>query len=63
VSIKVYAYTKGGGVILGTAGFLTALIGWIYIYLPETKGLSIEEMDLVFAKRRGCADEVEAVQE
>ena len=60
MSIKVYAYSRGGGVMLGTAVFLTVLVIWIWGCLPETRGLSIEEMDAVFAKRRGC-DESEVV--
>jgi len=59
VSIKLYAYTEGSGVILATAGFLSLLVGWIWQYLPETRGLSIEEMDEVFAKRRNCRESID----
>jgi len=38
------------------AGFLAAGIAWVYFVIPETKGKTLEEMDMVFGSRTGERD-------
>ncbi|KAH8892409.1 general substrate transporter [Thozetella sp. PMI_491] len=38
------------------AGFVIAGAVWVWIFLPETKNMSLEEMDRVFASRNGERD-------
>ncbi|KAF7555418.1 hypothetical protein G7046_g6568 [Stylonectria norvegica] len=40
------------------ACFLAASIVWIYFFLPETKGVTLEEMDRVFGSRTGEEDAI-----
>ncbi len=44
------------GTYIFFAGFLAASIVWLYFYLPETKGATLEEMDRVFGSRTGEED-------
>ncbi|KAF4976260.1 hypothetical protein FZEAL_7049 [Fusarium zealandicum] len=44
------------GTYIFFAGFLAASIAWIYFYLPETKGATLEDMDRVFGSRTGEQD-------
>ena len=44
------------GTYIFFAGFLTAGIAWVWFFLPETKGASLEEMDAVFGSRAGEMD-------
>ncbi|TLD33099.1 hypothetical protein PspLS_00090 [Pyricularia sp. CBS 133598] len=44
------------GTYIFFAGFLAAGIAWIYFYLPETKDVSLEEMDRVFGSHTGAED-------
>ncbi|KAI9924859.1 hypothetical protein ASPWEDRAFT_155105 [Aspergillus wentii DTO 134E9] len=44
------------GTYIFFAGFLAASIVWIYFFLPETKGVSLEEMDRVFGSHSGAED-------
>ncbi|KAH6900458.1 general substrate transporter [Thelonectria olida] len=46
------------GTYIFFAGFLAASIVWIYFYLPETKGVTLEEMDRVFGSRTGEEDAI-----
>ena len=51
VCIKMYPYLidlPNGGVYFLTAGLLTLFLIWIILFLPETKGLALEEVDLAF---------------
>ena len=51
VSIKIYPYIIGlsnGGLYFVSAGLLTLFLVWIVIFLPETKGLGLEDVDLAF---------------
>jgi hypothetical protein len=51
VAIKMYPYLidlPNGGVYYLTAGLLTLFLIWIIVFLPETKGLGLEEVDLAF---------------
>lgn len=36
--------------------FCLILIVWVYFYVPETKGLRIEEMDKIFGENKGAED-------
>lgn len=38
------------------AGFLAAGIVWVYFVIPETKGKTLEEMDMVFGSQTGERD-------
>ncbi|KAI5467512.1 general substrate transporter [Mariannaea sp. PMI_226] len=44
------------GTYIFFSGFLAASIAWIYFYLPETKGATLEEMDQIFGSRTGEED-------
>lgn len=44
------------GTYIFFAVFLAASIVWIYFFLPETKGATLEEMDRVFKSRSGETD-------
>jgi len=44
------------GTYIFFAGFLAAGIVWVWFFLPETKGASLEEMDRVFDSRAGEKD-------
>ncbi|KAJ6103438.1 hypothetical protein N7486_005865 [Penicillium sp. IBT 16267x] len=44
------------GTYIFFAGFLAVGIAWVYFYLPETKGTSLEEMDRVFKSNTGERD-------
>jgi hypothetical protein len=44
------------GTYIFFAGFLLVGIGWVWFFLPETKGASLEEMDRVFKSNAGEAD-------
>lgn len=44
------------GTYIFFAVFLAASIVWIYFFLPETKGATLEEMDRVFKSRSGEMD-------
>jgi hypothetical protein len=44
------------GTYIFFAVFLAASILWIYFFLPETKGATLEEMDRVFKSRSGETD-------
>ncbi|OQE13538.1 hypothetical protein PENFLA_c046G10295 [Penicillium flavigenum] len=44
------------GTYIFFAVFLAASIVWIYFFLPETKGATLEEMDRVFKSRLGETD-------
>jgi hypothetical protein len=46
------------GTYIFFAGFLAASIVWIYFFLPETKGATLEEMDRVFGSRTGEEDAI-----
>ncbi|KAJ3104817.1 hypothetical protein HK100_003997, partial [Physocladia obscura] len=52
VGIKVtplmIANIPGGGVFWIYGSFLFAFVVWIFFFLPETKGIPLEEMDVVF---------------
>ncbi|KAI5358152.1 Putative major facilitator, sugar transporter, major facilitator superfamily [Septoria linicola] len=45
------------GTYIFFAVFLAAGILWVYIYLPETKGATLEDMDRVFGSRTGEEDQ------
>jgi MFS family permease len=44
------------GTYIFFAGFLAAGIAWVWFFLPETMGRSLEEMDAVFGSRAGVVD-------
>lgn len=44
------------GTYIFFAVFLAVGIAWVYFYLPETKGTSLEEMDRVFKSNTGERD-------
>jgi hypothetical protein len=44
------------GTYIFFAVFLAASIVWIYFFLPETKGATLEEMDRVFKSHSGETD-------
>ncbi|KAL4769114.1 general substrate transporter [Aspergillus nidulans var. acristatus] len=44
------------GTYIWFAGFLTVGIFWVWFFLPETKGTTLEEMDQVFKSRTGAED-------
>jgi hypothetical protein len=44
------------GTYIWFAGFLTVGIFWVWFFLPETKGATLEEMDQVFKSRTGAED-------
>jgi hypothetical protein len=44
------------GTYLFFAVFLGAGIVWVWLYLPETKGATLEDMDRVFGSRTGEQD-------
>ncbi|CBF83132.1 hypothetical protein AN3233.2 [Aspergillus nidulans FGSC A4] len=44
------------GTYIWFAGFLTVGIFWVWFFLPETKGATLEEMDRVFKSRTGAED-------
>jgi hypothetical protein len=44
------------GTYIFFAVFLAVSIVWIYFFLPETKGATLEEMDRVFKSRSGETD-------
>lgn len=44
------------GTYIFFAGFLAAGIAWVWFFLPETKGATLEEMDRVFDSRAGEKD-------
>ncbi|KAJ6026498.1 uncharacterized protein N7446_004904 [Penicillium canescens] len=44
------------GTYIFFAGFLLVGIAWVWFFLPETKGASLEEMDRVFKSNAGEAD-------
>lgn len=46
------------GTYIFFAVFLAAGIVWVWFCLPETKGISLEEMDLAFNSRSGEADAI-----
>ncbi|KAK7431258.1 hypothetical protein QQZ08_002299 [Neonectria magnoliae] len=46
------------GTYIFFAGFLAASIVWVYFYLPETKGVTMEEMDRVFGSHTGEEDAI-----
>ena len=51
VSIKMYPYLMDlpyGGIYFLSAGLLTLFLVWIVFFLPETKGLHLEDVDLAF---------------
>ncbi|MBV9449278.1 MAG: sugar porter family MFS transporter [Streptosporangiaceae bacterium] len=50
------------GVMVCFAGLCVAAIAFIYWFLPETKGLPVEEIVRVFERQRGTAAPVTAVQ-
>ena len=46
------------GTYIFFAVFLAVSVVWIYFFLPETKGATLEEMDRVFKSRSGETDMV-----
>jgi hypothetical protein len=42
-----------GGFFLLLSAICLIVLGWIYIFLPETKGRSLEEMSIYFAELTG----------
>ncbi|KAF1812251.1 quinate permease [Eremomyces bilateralis CBS 781.70] len=46
------------GTYIFFAGFLAAGIAWVFFYLPETKGATLEEMDRVFGSKVGAEDAI-----
>jgi hypothetical protein len=42
----------GGGTYFVFASFLVAAIGFVFFFVPETKGLSMESMDVLFGETR-----------
>lgn len=44
------------GTYIFFSGFLAASMVWIYFFLPETKGATLEEMDRVFGSNTGEED-------
>lgn len=42
--------------LLAYKGFCLFLIGWVYFFVPETRGLAIEEMDKLFGGNQGESD-------
>ena len=51
------------GVLVCFAGLCLAAIAFVYWFLPETKGLPVEEIVRVFERQRGTLQPVGAVQE
>ncbi len=43
---------KGGSLFFLFAGLLTVYLLWIWFVLPETRGVSLEDMHLVFANKK-----------
>jgi sugar porter (SP) family MFS transporter len=43
---------KGGSLFFVFAGILTVYLLWIFFVLPETRGVSLEDMHLVFANKK-----------
>jgi len=46
------------GTYIFFAVFLAIGIVWIWFFLPETKGVTLEEMDAVFGSRSGVEDAI-----
>ena len=46
------------GTYIFFAGFLAVGILWVWFFLPETKGATLEEMDRIFGSRTGEADAI-----
>lgn len=44
------------GTYIFFAGFLACGIVWVWVFLPETKGASLEDMDRVFKSNAGEQD-------
>jgi SP family arabinose:H+ symporter-like MFS transporter len=51
------------GVMICFAGLCVAAIGFVYWFLPETKGLPVEEIVRVFERQRGTAAPVTTIQQ
>jgi hypothetical protein len=56
ISIKVapliIEYLPNGGMFFLYAGFLSFFLIWIFISLPETKGIKLEDMEIAFSNRK-----------
>ncbi|KAI7565440.1 hypothetical protein KC317_g6357, partial [Hortaea werneckii] len=46
----------GYGTYFVFASFITVGIVWIYFFVPETKGLSLEDMDILFGSPQANSD-------
>ncbi|KAJ3382164.1 hypothetical protein HDU84_004577 [Entophlyctis sp. JEL0112] len=59
VSPLMIANIRGGGAFWIYGTFLFVFLVWIYVFLPETKGIMLEEMDVVFEDWRQWKKKVE----
>lgn len=45
----------GGGTYMFFAACMVVIIGWVYFFVPETKGRTLESMDELFGVDRTAA--------